>query len=285
MKEPFTCLSCASKFCEKTELGTFDICQYGISFLNKPEKIIKKEPKVPISTIANNLRHEINPILQAIVQQASILDNTLSTKNINPENPLSLIVGSTVIIDNFIQMITGVHEFHSSPINITSKKISLKAIIDSNYHSYGIVKEEGRTKHLKFNNYVTVNYFVRHCSDLIKYILAVLIDNAWKYSIDNSTLTVNINHIRDDLYRLKITNTSSSIPASIDIFELGAKVNKESKGFGYGLNWIKTLETNYNQSLLEGKESEFRISHNQITSHNGLSFQEFILENLKIEKQ
>jgi len=284
MIEPFTCLSCASKFCEKTESGTFDICQYGISFLNNSDSIIKKEPKVPLSTIAKNLRHEINPILQAIVQQASTLDNTLSTKNIDPKKPLSLIIGSTVILDNFIQMITGVHEFHSSPTNLQSKKISLKSIIDANYHTYGIIKEEGRTKFLKFNNHVPANYYVHYCSDFIKYILAVLIDNAWKYSIDNSTLTININHVREDLYRLKITNKSNSIPDSINIFEFGTKADKESKGFGYGLNWIKTLEANYNLSMQNRINSEFRINHNQITSEAGLSFQEFVLENIKIEK-
>ena len=41
-----------------------------------------KEPKIPLSTIAKNLRHEINPILQSIIEQTTILDSNLSTKTI-----------------------------------------------------------------------------------------------------------------------------------------------------------------------------------------------------------
>lgn len=285
MNNAFTCLSCSSRFCEKSEDGTFDICQYGISYLNKNGKIQTKEPKVPLSTIAKNLRHEINPILQAIIQQASIIDPSLSIKTIYRDNPLSLIVGSTVIIDNFIQMITGVHEFHSTPTDLSSKSIKLKPIIDSYYISYGIVKENGRTKYLKLNNLIPENYSISECSDFIKYTLAVLIDNAWKYSIDNSTLTVNINKLENGNYQLKLTNKSKVIPDDMNIFEVGSKVDPSSKGFGYGLSWVKTLESNYNELLRTTEDKEFKVCHNQLYQSSGLAFQEFILENIKIDNK
>jgi K+-sensing histidine kinase KdpD len=285
MSKTLTCLSCSSKFCEKSEEGTFDICQYGISFLNRNGNIETKEPKVPLSTIAKNLRHEINPILQAIIQQATIIDPSLSTKIIYPDKPLSLIVGSTVVLDNFIQMITGVHEFHSTPSNLTSKKIKLKSIVDVNYVTYGIIKENGRTKGLKLNNHIPENYTISKCSDFIKYTLAVLIDNAWKYSIDDSTLTVNINKLENGNYRLKLTNKSEVIPEGINIFEMGSKVDPSSKGFGYGLSWVKTLQANYNTLLRNESESEFKVQHNQLYESNGLAFQEFILDNIKIDEE
>lgn len=283
MSKTLTCLSCSSKFCEKSENGTFNICQYGISYLNRNGNIETKEPKVPLSTIAKNLRHEINPILQAIIQQATIIDPSLSTKIIYPDKPLSLIVGSTVVLDNFIQMITGVHEFHSTPSSLTSKKIKLKSIVDVNYVTYGIVKENGRTKNLILNNHIPENYTISKCSDFIRYTLAVLIDNAWKYSIDNSTLTVNINKLENENYRLELTNKSQVIPKDINIFEMGSKVDPSSKGFGYGLSWVKTLQTNYNELLRNESESEFKVYHNQMIESNGLAFQEFTLENIKID--
>lgn len=281
----FTCISCSSKFCEKQQEGTFDICQYGISFLKRKGVIETREPKVPLSTIAKNLRHEINPILQTIIQQASFVDPTLSTKVIDTENPTSLIIGSTIVLDNFIQMITGVHEFHSSPTTLTSKKINLKSLIDLNYTAYGIIKENGRTKNLRLNNHIPNNFFISQYPDFIKYILVVLIDNAWKYSIDNSTLTVNINRISTNNYRLKLTNKSKIIPVGVNIFELGTKVDESSKGFGYGLHWVKTLENNYNELLQNDENEYFEVVHNQINSEGGLSFQEFILENIKIDQE
>ena len=263
MASTLTCFNCYSKVCEKTPEGTFDICQYGISFLKRNSKIEVKEPKVPISTIAKNLRHEINPILQLIIEQTTILDPNLSTKKIYLDNLLSVIIGSTVILDNFIQMITGVHEFHSTPSNITQKKIKLKNLVDTYFNIYGIVKEEGRTKTLYLNNIIPENFYVSKCSDFIQYIVAMFIDNAWKYSENNSTFVVNINKNNTGLYTMEFVNKSKKLPSDIDIFELGSKADEFSKGFGYGLYWIKTLENSYNNIIPHTSETIFKINHEQ----------------------
>lgn len=276
----FTCFNCNSKFCKNTDDGTFEICQYGISFLNKNGEIEVREPKVPVSTIAKNLRHEINPILQTIIQEASILDPTLSTRKIDLKKPLSKIVGSAVILDNFIQMITGVHEFHSTP-SVSSKKINLFNLINNYFIIYSIIKEEGRTKNLTINNLISKDIFITENSDYITYMISILIDNAWKYSLDNSTFTVNIHKVENKYWEMKFTNKSKSIPSNINIFSLGTKVEKESKGFGYGLNWIKDLEASYNERT-EKDNFQFQITHNQLTPENEHSFQEFILKNIII---
>jgi hypothetical protein len=146
MKDPLICLSCASKPCQNTEVGTFDICKYGIAFCKRDDFVEKKEHLIQLSNISRNLRHEINPILQTIIEQTTKLDLTLSVKEIDLEKPLSIIIGSTVILDNFIQMITGVHEFHATTTDISKKKIKLKDIIDYHFAVYAILKEEARTK-------------------------------------------------------------------------------------------------------------------------------------------
>jgi hypothetical protein len=76
--------------------------------------------------------------------------------------------------------------------------------------------------------------------------MAVLIDNVWKYLIDNSIFTVNINSIDDEKCRIILTNQSKQLPDNLNIFDLGSKADVSSKGFGYGLYWAKLLEFKYN---------------------------------------
>lgn len=280
MSNTLTCHNCHSKQCKITEDNTFDICQYGVSFINRNGNIETKEPKIPLSTIAKNLRHEINPILQSIIEQTTILDPTLSTKAIFLNKPLSVIIGNTIILDNFIQMITGVHEFHSTPSNISQKQINLKNVIDFYFNVYSIVKEAGRSERLTMNNLISEKFYVNKYSDFIKYIVVILIDNAWKYSLNNSTLTINITHTKGEFYNIEIVNQSKKIPENLNLFEMGTKVNENSKGFGYGLYWIKTLENSYNTLAENIPEERLKISHTQISPKSNNSFQKFIIENL-----
>ena len=229
------------------------------------------------------MRHEINPILQSIIEQTTILDSNLSTKTIFLNNPLSIIIGNTVILDNFIQMITGVHEFHSTPSNISQKAFKLKDIINYYFTVYSIIKEEGRSEKLTINNLINEKYYVEKYSDFIKYILVILIDNAWKYSIINSTLTVNLINIGNEFYNLEIVNQSKKIPSKLNIFEMGTKADENSKGFGYGLYWIKTLENSYNTLLESNEENKLEIVHNQIESKTNLSFQKFTIKNINLK--
>jgi len=287
MKEPLICLSCASKPCQNVEVGTFDICKYGIAFCKRDDFVEKKEQQVQLSNISRNLRHEINPILQTIIEQTTKLDLTLSVREIDLNKPLSVIIGATVILDNFIQMITGVHEFHATTTDISKRKIKLKDIIDYHFVVYAILKEEARTKDLRLNNLIPDNYYISFCSDFIGYIFAVLVDNAWKYSIDDSVLTVNINSDDTDKCKVTLTNQSETLPEEINIFDLGVKFNPSSKGFGYGLFWAKILEFNYNTvgRTIEDDDNRFYIKHKQHTSQiSKYSFQEFTLNNLIIEK-
>lgn len=290
MNEPLFCISCSSRPCEKSENSVFEICKYGIAFFNRDGIIEKKEPKISLSNISRNLRHEINPILQTIIEQTTKIDPTLSIKTIDLSNPLSVVIGSTVILDNFIQMITGVHEFHTSPTGVSDKEIRLSDLVNQCYDIYSVLKEEERAGQLKLNNLIPDNYYVSFCSDFVKYILAVLIDNAWKYSIDNSTLTVNINSTDNGRSRIKIVNRSKTFESHLNIFDLGVKASDSSKGFGYGLYWTKLLEFNYNaiaHQIEDNDDNKFYISHTQqpTTANPGISYQEFSLNNLITEKK
>lgn len=280
MSNILTCHNCQAKPCKNTVDQTFDICQYGVSFINRGGSIEAKEPKIPLSTIAKNLRHEINPILQSIIEQTTILDPLLSTKTIYLEKPLSIIIGNTVILDNFIQMITGVHEFHSTPSNISQKPINLKSLIDFYFNVYSIIKEDGRASGLTLNNLINEKFIVHQYSDFIKYIIVILIDNAWKYSIDNTTVTINIVHKKENFYDIEIFNQSVKIIKNLNLFDMGVKVDETSKGFGYGLYWIKTLENSYNTLVENNDDEKLKISHNQSESKTNIAFQKFSIHNI-----
>lgn len=285
---PPLCMGCSSRDCEKSKNDDFEVCKYGIAYVNKAGEIIRKEPLLPIHTISKNLRHEINPVLQTIIENVIKLDSKLSTKTIDVQNPLSVIIGATVVLDNFIQMITGVNEFHYShePLHVNRKKIQLRKTIDNYFNVYSIIKERERAKNLRLMNTLEVDTTITICSEFINYIIAVLIDNAWKYSTENSVLTVTLSKITYGLATLTFTNHSETMPNNFNLYDLGAKVNAESKGFGFGLYWAKNLEYHYNNLCDIEPESPnaFSIVHEQqVSSNPGLAYQKFILKNIRID--
>lgn len=282
IQETETCNYCLSKFCKESNDGDFDICQYGVSYINLKEKIITREAKISVSTIAKNLRHEINPILQSIIEQTSKLDHNLSTKIIDLSNPLSLIIGNTVILDNFIQMITGIHDFHSTSTNISNKKINLSSTVDYYYDVYSIIKEESRNETLCLKNLIPNNLYINELSDFIKYMIVILIDNAWKYSINNSDLKISVSQVKEQYYNVEFCNISSIIPQDFNIFKLGNKVFENSKGFGYGLYWIIMLKETFNQ--LNGVDNDYPLDiiHQQEVIDKYTAKQKFIIKNLKL---
>ncbi len=110
-KQPDECISCSHKSCRNTEPGTLDICDYGIAHFNDGGQIKKKKESVTMRHIAANLRHELDKVLQFIINEAVEIDGALSLKAIDTANPASRIVGATVILDNFIEMVSGVYDF------------------------------------------------------------------------------------------------------------------------------------------------------------------------------
>jgi len=303
---PPLCLGCFSRECENSVAGSFEVCKYGIAYYNNNSKIERKEPLLPIAKISKNLRHEINPVLQTIIDQATQMNPHLSTKEIDVNDPLSVIIGATVILDIFIQMITGVNEFHYStePINQMKKSYNLRSLIQNYYNIYSILKENERSKNLKLALVVNPNLVLSICSDFINYIIAVLIDNAWKYSSENSVLSVNTTNLRNKVFEenknqttdntrillvdLVFTNYSKRLPDDLKLYDLGAKANTESKGFGFGLYWAKNLEFHYNDLIneLPGEQDRLQIIHEQVDSNNeGYAYQKFTLKNLIIEEK
>lgn len=276
------CIRCPSKDCEKSKIETFDFCQYGVAFYNTGSIIKKKEESVTLRHISHNLRHELNKVLQTIVAEASLIDPNVSTKRIDLDNPASKIVGATVIIDQFIEMIAGVNEFHPSSHYSANldKKTNLIKILDKYSKVFSLIVNTRRSKNINFNFEVDKKTDITFASHIIEYIISIMIDNIWKYSIDGSTATVSSIKINTSDINLKFINISRPILDSEMIFEKGFQSRNDSEGFGYGLYWAQVLVQYYNE--LSKRDSDLlELTHEQNLLENEQAKQTFIIRNLR----
>lgn len=276
------CIRCTSKDCEKSEVDTFDFCQYGVAFYNTGNVVKKKEESVTLRHISHNLRHELNKVLQTIVAEASVIDPTVSTKRIELDKPASKIVGATVIIDQFIEMIAGVNEFHPSSHYSANldKKSNLLKILDKYSKVFSLIVNTRRSKKIKFHFDVNKETNVTFASHMIEYIISILIDNIWKYSIDESTATISSTANNNNDIELKFTNISKPIINSEMIFDKGFQSKGESEGFGYGLYWAQVLIHHYNE-LSKRNSDLLELVHEQRIVDNEKAQQIFIIRNLR----
>lgn len=205
---------------------------------------------MPLRHIATNLRHEILPVLAIIHQELTKMDNRISQRSIDTEKPTNNILGATMIMDIFIKMIMGVTEFHPrySTDRQPSRRRSLHNILQTFFSIYSLLRNRRRAEGLELNVNFNREILVEYGSELIEYIVAILLDNVWKYSHANTNVTVELSpHIEfENLADLKITNLGLGLPDDLDIFAAGAKANLNSSCFGYGLYWAKILVRHYN---------------------------------------
>ena len=276
------CIRCPSKDCEKSEIDTFDFCQYGVAFYNTGSVIKKKEESVTLRHISHNLRHELQKVLQTIVAEASRIDPTVSTKIVELDKPASKIVGATVIIDQFIEMIAGVNEFHprSHYSANLDKKTNLFKIIDKYSKVFSLIVNTRRSKNIHFDLDVHKKTNITFASHMIEYIISIMIDNIWKYSIDSSTATVSAVKSKNDDITLNFTNISKPIVDSEAIFEKGFQSKNESEGFGYGLYWAQVLIQHYNE-LSKRTSDLLELAHEQQIIDSEKAKQIFTIRNLR----
>lgn len=276
------CIRCSSKDCEKSKVDTFDFCRYGVAFYNTGTKIKKKEETVTLRHISHNLKHELNKVLQTIISEASLIDPTVSTKRIELNKPASKIVAATVIIDQFIEMISGVNEFHPSLQHSSNldKKSSLLNMLDKYSKVYSLILNTRRAKDINFNFNIDSNFQIAFAYKIIEYIIATLIDNIWKYSNNNSIASITATKTNGVDINLNFSNSSKPINNPQFIFKKGFQCEAKSEGFGYGLYWAKILIDHYN--TLSKRTSEIlELTHKQeiIDKDNAIQF--FTLKNIR----
>lgn len=277
-----TCVRCAHKPCKKSPDGTLDICEFGVAFYNRNGEIIKKEERITLQHISQNLRHEIHKILQLIVAEASKIDSNVSTKTINLESPASRIVGATVIIDQFIEKISGVNDFHPTKQGIpnSSSNVALFAVIDKYSKIYSLIQNTRRSKNLDIEINCNKNKVIGFGSSIIEYVISVIMDNIWKYSLSNSSPAVFAKCNDKGFIDIIFSNTSSPIEGIECLFDKGYQEDRKSEGFGYGLYWSTLLVSHYNESA-NIEDDLLELSHYQTILSEHEAQQVFALRNIR----
>ncbi|MBM4025762.1 MAG: hypothetical protein FJ280_10195 [Planctomycetes bacterium] len=279
MNLPLICLRCAKQECKDSTPGELHVCDHEVAYYNTGSALLRTESAVPFRNVSTNLRHELHHILQLIVEQANMMDPTLSTRRLDVNNPASRILGATIIIDHFIQMLAGVYEFH--PDDTGAVQVGRRALAELTKKYFGIysmVKSAHRSTGLKLTLDFPESALLPHALDIYEYLLALLIDNAWKYSLPGTTLTVRANQKSRYIGDISFRNVSEPLPQSMDVFARGTKARSDGPGFGYGLHWATILVDHYNR-LVERPGEPLQITHRQTMRSNGTALQEFTLVN------
>jgi K+-sensing histidine kinase KdpD len=286
LKQPNECLFCNNKTCEQMEEHKIDICAKGIAHFNDGKKIHKKNEHITLRYVAANLRHELNKVLQYIVSQADELGDSLSTKEINLNKPESRIIGATIILDNFIEMIAGVYDFtpdttlstasSSSPINLFG---TIQRFVDT----YSLIKSHQRAKNIQISIQVEKNIQISRLPSIIEYLIATFADNIWKYAKDGGPVKIVSFKNGAELLDLEFSNIGDKLPESESIFEKGYQLNANSEGFGFGLYWAKKLCEHYNQR--SGRRNDFlELTHRQSPAQ-GAYIHTFSIKNISYENK
>ncbi|GJI98924.1 hypothetical protein RugamoR57_56420 [Duganella caerulea] len=279
------CLNCLHRRCENSTPNTLDICDYGIAYFNNGEHIQKKREGVTLRHVAQNLRHELHKVLQLIISEACDIDDQVSVRTVDLDRPASRIVGATVILDNFIEMIAGVYNFdpYDEKTPLASSAICLYDVLTRYKDTYSLIRNTRRTTALRFRideDLKTV--FISNQKHVIEYIFAILIDNVWKYSLNNTPVVISATKSNANLIDISVSNFSEFISQDEKLFDRGYQVNTASEGFGFGLYWATLLVDHYNRAL-KRSENLLILEHTQKKTFNDLrQMQVFSIKNISI---
>jgi len=281
--QPETCLKCNIRSCKSTKATTLDICEYNVAHYNDGKNILKKEALTPLRFIARNLRHEINPILMKIVRELNELDPYLSSEALDLTSPPGRIYATTIILDHFIQMMTGVYEFKASEkiVNTLYTTKSLDSILRKWFVLFSILRSSENGV-LSTNIGIKKSISISFASDIIEYIFSILMDNVWKFATNNSEVVIEGTAVDENLYDVTIINKSTPIDNNINIFARGTKNNPETRGFGFGLFWLTILIDHYNK-VGQFYSTPLSVDHQQSLHQNGTADQLFAIRNIRIQ--
>lgn len=279
-----SCIQCAHKVCKRSLDGTLDICDFGIAYYNKNGKILKKEEKVTLRHVSQNLRHELNKILHFIVQESTKIDPTLSTRRIDIDNPASRIIGATVIIDHFIQMISGINDFHPSTKYSGNlyKESKLMPLLDKYTKIYSLIENTRRSENLQIEIKCDDRLKIKFGGKIIEYIISVLVDNMWKYSLSSTSPAIIVERKNEELINIIFENTSCKLEKCEEIFSKGYQQNIKSEGFGYGLYWANLLIFHYNELYGFDAQDPLELTHQQHKVDEKHYKQLFIVNNIRV---
>lgn len=287
LAQPGECATCRSQPCRNGPPGTLDICQYGIAFYNDNGQIKKRKESVTLRHIAANLRHELDKVLQYLINQAVEIDDSISLKQIDLTKPASRIVGATVILDNFIEMISGVYDFapNRDPESASIyPPLALRGIVQRYSDIYSLIKNTRRASNLDIQLHIDPDYEVPVLGPVVEYLVAILADNIWKYAPSGSKVEIACSLVDAHVLDLQFHNDGAPLPAGRKIFERGYKLDHRTEGFGFGLYWATILCDHFN-TVTQRSTQPLSVDHFESSSGSGLARHTFSIRNLPYQRR
>lgn len=255
------CDSCLDRVCERGTPETLDQCKYGIPYIRRRNgEIDRLDERMPLRSLADNLRHELHQFLQLIVNNACEIDGAVSTAWLDINSPASRIVTATVLINNFVEVISGVNNF--DPPRNAFKGVAtepIKSYFERAVSAYSLLQTAHRCNDLQFCNEIDNNLRVQVASKAFEYIAFVLVDNCYKYAKDATPVLISSSQQLDGKYLISISNYSDYIMNIEKAFERGYQA-RHSEGYGYGLFWIRRL-LGYMNEQLNADMSVYAVAH------------------------
>lgn len=282
------CLICPRKQCRSATVWVLDICEYGISYVNDGEKLQRVTASGTLRHLSQNIRHELNKVLQVLISEACLIDPNVSLEVIDKNSPASRIVAASLIIDNFVSMISGVNDFHLDSLGVagTGYEVRLSDLLRKYWDIFGLIKGAHRAGALREYINIDKKIVIKFGLPLIEYMIAVLVDNAYKHSIDGSVVSITCD-IHDEFFcDLKFSNYSAPLNNPEKLFRKGYQERGESDGFGFGLFWAKVLEEHYNRMLGLPFEEPLSVSHEEVvySQDSVIMEQIFTVHNIRMAK-
>lgn len=150
-------------------------------------------------------------------------------------------------IKNNIQYLTGIlNEFltltqiEQGKFNINSEPLAISKFISDLVDEFNQIKKPAQS--LKFEDHLPESYHCNTDKNCLRHILINLINNAIKYSGDNSIIKIKLNNVKD-LLNIEVSDNGIGIPLHeqkliFDIFYRGSNV-LNIQGTGLGLNIVR----------------------------------------------
>ncbi|MGL5972928.1 MAG: histidine kinase dimerization/phospho-acceptor domain-containing protein [Oscillospiraceae bacterium] len=191
--------------------------------------------------LITNVSHDLKTPLTSIISYINLLseDETLS---IESKNYLTVLRVKSDRLKNIIEDLFYLSKSVSGNIDINIEKIDLKKLCQQTLFEMEDKIEESN-KFIK-TNFTNLNTFVLADGKKIYRVLQNVIDNALKYSLDDTRIFLNLS-VEDNAVKLHISNTSSyemnfSEEQILERFTRGDE-SRSTEGSGLGLSIAKTF--------------------------------------------
>jgi len=224
-------------------------------------------------------------MLAAIFAETIKVDSSVTKERVDPTNPASKIIGLTIMIDHFAEMLAGVNEFHPTTRGAQAgEPRNLAEVVEKYFAIHSIIKNERRPSSLELCVSFDRGLYILSHADIFEYIISVLLDNAWKYSLDGTTVTVSVPSQDGNLGVITFTNISKPLPADLDLFTKGTQAIQSSDGFGYGLFWAQILVDHYS-GLARSSAAKLELIHEEKVQDNQIAEQTFVLSDVPLARK